>query len=90
MGQVESTTYDAYGREATHTDFKGQQEVFHYDSLGRLDTKTFYPTGSQTPGETVLYHFDQLGRNDTVTDTIGQNQRLTTYGFDAESRMNSM
>ena len=37
MGQAENTTYDAYGREATHMDFKGQQEVFHYDSLGRVD-----------------------------------------------------
>src|SRR5438445_13030969 len=90
MGQVESTTYDAYGREATHTDFKGQQEVFHYDSLGRNDTKTFYPAGSQTPGETVVYHFDTLGREEQVTDTINATQRITQYGFDAESRINSI
>src|SRR5437870_5835355 len=90
MGQVESTTYDAYGREATHTDFKGQQEVFHYDSLGRNDTKTFYPAGSQTPGETVVYHFDTLGREDQVTDTINATQRITTYGFDGDNRTTSI
>jgi RHS repeat-associated protein len=90
MSQSESTTYDAYGREATHVDFKGQTEVFHYDSLGRNDTKTFYPTGSQTPGETVTYHFDTLGRNDTITDVIGTNTRLTSYGFDLDNRVTSI
>jgi RHS repeat-associated protein len=90
MSQQESTTYDAYGREATHVDFKGQTEVFHYDTLGRNDTKTFYPTGSQTPGETVTYHFDSLGRNDTITDVIGSTTRVTTYGYDLDNRVTSI
>jgi hypothetical protein len=57
---------------------------------GRNDTKTFYAAGSSTAGETTTYHFDNLDRNDTVTDVIGSNTRVTTYGFDIENRVTSV
>jgi RHS repeat-associated protein len=75
---------------ATHTDFNGQKESFHYDSLGRVDTKTVYAAGSTTPGETITYHFDSLGRNDTVTDGTGTTTRVTSYAFDLDNRVTSI
>jgi hypothetical protein len=91
MGQEEINSFDSYGRLQDHTDFKGQQDVYHYDSLGRNDTQTFYAAGSQTAGETMTFSFDNLDRPYQIVDNIvGVTTRTTTFGYDLDNNVTSI
>ena len=81
-GFVETSAYNENGQLELSVDFAGRQTDFIYDTLGRLDTKTF--SGDGLPTETVVYTYDSLGRLKTIDDSAND---LTTNTYDAEGRL---
>ena len=86
MGQQETFSYDANGRQDRHVDFEGRTTDFVYDQLGRLDLKEFFAAGNDpdgTPDETVDYVYDKLGRQTDLTDARGP----SSWDYDAVGRV---
>ena len=83
--EVESWTYDSFGRALTHTDFKGQTSAEVYDTDpahgGRLAAEYRFNAGAtvfsggvlQTANaaEETAYGYDSLGRQNQVTEYAG-------------------
>ncbi len=85
-GDVETYTYDTFGRVRTRTDASGYSLTFDYDALNRL-TKTTYPDGTYTQatysrldavesrdraGQITTFEFDQIRQMRKRTDALNR------------------
>ena len=86
-GFVETSAYNDNGQLELSIDFEGRHTVFTYDTLGRLETKEYFPdaatwnNGTGTPTETVSYTYNSLGG---LEDTDDSANGLTTNTYDVE------
>jgi len=84
-GNVETTTYDSFGRISTHTDFKLQYTTYTYDpTTGRLTQKAFYSVqGAPTASETLSYLYDPVtGAVTQISDANAGVTTITSYAYD--------
>jgi YD repeat-containing protein len=85
----ESWTYDAFGRTATHVDFKLQSTKYVYDDTGahagRLrEEQRFTGAIDSSPDEKTVYDYDDLGRREQIEEYEDTSlTRNTSYGYDA-------
>ena len=89
-GFVETSSYNDNGQLELSIDFAGRHTVFTYDTLGRLETKEYFPdaatwnNGTGTPTETVSYTYNSLGG---LEDTDDSANGLTNNTYDAQGRL---
>jgi RHS repeat-associated protein len=80
MGQRNKTVYDKFGQILSETDFNGDTINYTYDTLGRLDKKTF----TDLIISPVSYTYDPVtSQLRTVTDGRG----VTQYAYDTRDRL---
>ncbi|MBF2067245.1 MAG: putative Ig domain-containing protein [Calothrix sp. C42_A2020_038] len=83
MGQRNQTVYNKFGQVVSTKDFNGATINYNYDTIGRLDRKTF--TDSRIP--TVSYTYDSVtSQMKTVTDGRG----VTKYDYDTRDRLKTI
>lgn len=80
MGQRNQTVYDKFGQIVSETDFNGDTINYTYDTLGRLNQKTF----TDPRISPVSYTYDPVtSQLRTVTDGRG----VTQYAYDNYDRL---
>ncbi|MEZ2277233.1 MAG: polymorphic toxin-type HINT domain-containing protein [Microcoleus sp.] len=80
MGQRNQTVYDKFGQVVSKTDFNGDKINYTYDTLGRLNQKTF----TDPRISPVSYTYDPVtSQLRTVTDGRG----VTQYAYDTRDRL---
>lgn|GEM_PF-6781018 len=83
MGRVKTETNELNQTTTYETDFNGDTINYNYDTIGRLDRKTF--TDSRVP--TVSYTYDPVtSQLKTVTDGRG----VTKYDYDTRDRLKTI
>ncbi|MDZ8070038.1 MAG: putative Ig domain-containing protein [Nostoc sp. DedQUE08] len=83
MGQRNQTVYDKFGQVSSQKDFNGDTINYSYDSIGRLQQKTF----TDPRVATVSYTYDSItSQLKTVTDGRG----VTQYNYDQRDRLSKI
>ena len=80
MGQRNQTVYDKFGQILSETDFNGHTINYTYDTLGRLDTKTF----TDPRISPVSYTYDPVT---SQLRTVKDGRGVTKYAYDTRDRL---